>query len=441
MSYSACPVHSVAFSNPRSATAHMRFKHTEGESTDIVTYESREEIPENYRVEEKTWFEKNPSKKAEDGGNGEEGKAQSRPAKRETVREQQEDPAVETLERMLDTIGVNERDISVAVKGFRNIPSLRDRPENLDAWLRSQIRDRRLHAHIPLVVTTVFELETEDQDIPRYYLGGRGNDSQSFYPRGGDWRSSGALYGSSKNEEPFPFHGLSVIKKLEEQIQEMKADREREKAERVREEAARLSREKEEKWEQRIDRVERAVLALGSEEEAKSKADPLLKEIKFLQTQMEENRLTSLKNDLDKKLGDLSTALSALAKDHTEDVSLEGAAMRLGPTLIEKIRDAGKDLIAEMKGIREGSQAAVAKQPVARTTESMLRLGEVENDILRLSQRKQAQPAAEVPAEPPAQSPEAAAITQALKKEQAPEPGPVPTPGPVPEPATAGGTP
>ena len=416
MTYFACAVHKCAFPSQQGIKGHMAFRHPKGEPREVVPYETREQVPADYRVEEKTWSEKTGPKRPKD-------KSPEDPGKIETG----SDPEAATLARMLDSVGVNERDIAACLKGYMNLPQLRD-PQNLDNWLRTHIQDKRLHGHIPLVVGAVFELGEEERDAPRYYLGRGGEQAPRYgYRRGREPSSGDHRYGYTGDPAPdYPRRGpyrslepddsqdaMAQVRRLEGTIEEMKRNTEREATER-------LAREKEEKLEARLDRLEQLIVSLDTERETSGKANPLLEEIKALRGEVAETRLGVVKDEVKTLREELKAVSGKLDKDRDPgEASLETAAIRLGPSLLEKAAAAGKDFVSELKGIREQGLKAPAQKPVARTTEEMLRLGEAENEIVALAQRRgKATPPQE------AQSAEAETITAALKAAQGEPPAP-----------------
>jgi len=378
MSYYICHEHKTAYETNSQAKGHQNFQHTD-DKVDIDTM-LEEEIPEGYTFKpvEQAW---NRRKARRVQG---ETQTSSTPSARPTTSppkgvQESGDPIADNLGQMLTAVGVSDNSVQQIIAGFMRIEQFRKDPNALAQWLDTHITQTPLKRYIPLAVNEVFQ-NTAQEPTP-FYVQPQHTAAPHYitYPQQPQWHSPQTAAGQIQYQPYYPQEPSQEVVKLDQKMNGILAELQKDREERTRERFEQIQREKDQAVNDQFKRLEGLILqaAKGGEN---TESVSLRDELRGLKDTVADDRYREMSNKFDQ----LAQHLGGNTGRTTEDIAHD-----LGPIVLEKLDSFGKDVGKEIKNLREHAMPRAPQgseevpEPMSlRSPEEIAEMAEIENDIL-----------------------------------------------------------
>lgn len=424
MSYFVCEEHKIAFAGKSQLVGHWNFTHSKDSRPDYDALEV-DEVPEGYTEQKK------PIKKSQgdNSSQDEEKKVPQASAPTRTVQtvDVSDDPEAERLSKVLTAIGVRESDVNLIMNGFVNIPQIRNDPNYLTHWLTTHISDKRLQPYISMAVQEVFNDGSSSQMplpdnggqrfVPRFPQPYTPYPPQNPYSPG---YNPGYALPTPAQTDPVI---LKQIQTLDSRFNELLGVFSQERTDREKERIEREQKERERETNSKIDKLQEKIVELitskgKSSEDGDSKYDMLAAQIKGMHEDQQRERHELMQRALEKLFSEVASVkqITAGGKADTVGRTTEDLAHDIGPILFDKLDNAGKDIVGELRGLREqvgpGVKEKLAPPQQSKSIEEITEEAELENEMTVLYDETE-QPSESEQADSPAET-----VAEAAQPEQ-----------------------
>lgn len=395
-----CHKHKVVFETEQQARPHKNFVHKD--DPEEFQWDMLDEAPEGYRNQplRDSRYQRVIHELDQTG----EDRVVDTPAATDQQRDEQEDSDVADLRRVLKSFSVGNSETAKVLTGFRNFRVFREDPNQLDGWLRSQIKDTKLSSYIPMMVMEIFGTGQAAQAPPVYTQPAGPSPGPAYYPQPQPTygpQPGGYSYGQPSAGGPPLYYPQPqperTDNRLVEQLRAMQQRLDRAEEERRREREERDLLEQRRETEARFAKMEQALqtllnaVAQSKASATESTTDTLLKAALDRLTGLESEMKDQAFRGLEAKFETLSRQVLEGKAPETVGRSTEDLAALLGPSVIETAKEVGRDVKEEIRALRQQvlprAEPAV-QEPVQPLTpeELILQLEQAEAEEALLAQ-------------------------------------------------------